>query len=64
VATQIEKQFLERIKGMQTQYSREGLTKPKDKSEFGFGETCGTYQGLILAEQLFLEVVGEEDDRT
>ena len=40
------------------------LATPKDKSEFGYGEACGIYQGLRRAEQLFEDVVGEEDDRT
>lgn len=40
------------------------LATPKDKSAFGYGEASGTYQGLCRAEQLFEEVVGEEDDRT
>lgn len=40
------------------------LATPKDKSAFGYGEASGTYHGLCRAEQLFEEVVGEEDDRT
>ena len=40
------------------------LATPKDKSAFGYGEASGTYQGLCRAEQLFEEVVGEEEDRT
>ena len=39
------------------------LATPKDKSEFGYGEACGIYQGLCRAEQLFEEVVGEDEDR-
>ena len=39
------------------------LATPKDKSAFGYGEASGTYHGLCRAEQLFEEVVGEEDDR-
>jgi hypothetical protein len=39
------------------------LATPKDKSAFGYGEASGTYQGLCRAEQLFEEVVGEEEDR-
>ena len=60
---QIEKTFLERIKVEQAQYSDAALTKPADKTEFGFGQACGLYQGLLRAEQLFKEVVGEEDDK-
>lgn len=40
------------------------LATPKDKSAFGYGEASGTYHGLCRAEQLFEEVVGEEEDRT
>jgi hypothetical protein len=39
------------------------LATPKDKSAFGYGEASGVYQGLCRAEQLFEEVVGEEEDR-
>ena len=38
------------------------LATPKNKTEFGYGEACGIYQGLCRAEQLFDEVVGEEED--
>jgi hypothetical protein len=57
-----EQRFLERIKAKQQEYAHEGLAKPHDKSEFGFGRLTGVYSGLLLAEQLFLEVAGEEDD--
>ena len=40
------------------------LATPKNKSEFGYGEACGIYQGLRRAEQLFEEVVGEAEDET
>ncbi len=40
------------------------LATPKNKSEFGYGEACGIYQGLRRAEQLFDEVVGEDEDET
>ena len=39
------------------------LATPKDKSAFGYGEASGMYHGLCRAEQLFEEVVGEEEDR-
>ena len=40
------------------------LATPKDKSAFGYGEASGHYHGLCRAEQLFDEVVGEEEDET
>jgi hypothetical protein len=40
------------------------LATPKDKSAFGYGEASGTYHGLCRAEQLFEEVIGEDEDRT
>lgn len=55
--------FLERIKDKQAG-CLELLARPKDKSAFGYGEASGILQGLNRAEQLFLEVIGEEDDRT
>ncbi len=64
MASTIEKRFLESIKIMQTEYAREALQKPKDKTEFGFGQASGFYQGLLRAEQLFKEVIGEEIDES
>ena len=59
----ILKKFLQRLKEEQ-----DGcialLATPKDKSEFGYGEACGIYQGLGRAEQLLLDTVGEDEDRT
>ena len=62
--THLEQRFLNRLLEFKTQYANEMLQHPRDKTEFGFGEVCGTYQGLLRAEQLFLELIGEEDDRT
>lgn len=60
---QTEQRFLERIKEEQAGCIQL-LATPKDKTAFGYGEACGTLQGLNRAEQLFLEVIGEEDDGT
>ena len=59
----IEKRFLERLKGHMRDFADESLRTPADRTDFGFGQVCGTYQGLLLAEQLFKEVIGEEDDQ-
>ncbi len=64
VSNKLEQRFLERVKAKQVEYATATLQKPPDKTEFGFGHVCGTYAGLLLAEQLFQEVIGEEDDRT
>lgn len=60
---QTEKIFLERLKRKQAECISL-LETPKDKSAFGYGEASGILQGLKRAEQLFLEVMDEEDDRT
>ena len=57
------KRFLERLKKEQTGCIAL-LATPKDKTAFGYGEASGLYQGLHRAEQLFEEVIGEEEDRT
>ena len=59
----IEQIFIARIKEEQAGCIQL-LATPKDKTAFGYGEASGTLQGLSRAEQLFLEVIGEEDDRT
>lgn len=61
---QFEAKYLERLKSKQIEYATETLRTPKNRTAFGFGEASGTYLGLLLAEQLFEEVVGEDRDRT
>ncbi len=59
----ILKKYLQRLKEEQAGCIAL-LATPKDKSAFGYGEASGTYHGLCRAEQLFDEVVGEDEDRT
>lgn len=59
----IEQIFIARIKEEQAGCIQL-LATPKDKTAFGYGEACGMLQGLNRAEQLFSEVIGEEDDGT
>jgi hypothetical protein len=58
----ILQKYLQRLKEKQVECISL-LATPKDKSAFGYGEASGVYQGLCRAEQLFEEVVGEEEDR-
>ncbi len=59
----ILRKFLQRLKEEQAGCLAL-LATPKDKTAFGYGEACGTLHGLCRAEQLFEEVVGEDEDRT
>ena len=59
----ILKKYLQRLKEEQAGCVAL-LATPKDKSAFGYGEASGTYHGLCRAEQLFEEVVGEDEDGT
>ena len=61
---QILKRFLFALKEEQSKHAINSLTRPPDKTEFGFGHACGIHVGLIRAEQLFAEVIGEEEDGT
>jgi hypothetical protein len=54
--------YLRKLKGMQTEYADAALRRPKDKTDFGYGEACGTYQGLLLAEQLLTQAIEEVAD--
>jgi len=58
------KEFLGRIKRLKVEYAQGALLSPPEKTEFGFGQVCGVYEGLTRAEQLFKEVIGEDEDRT
>jgi hypothetical protein len=63
MAMQIEKRYLERIKKAQVDHAIAAVKTPQDKSAYGFGVVCGTAIGLLLAEQLFEEVIGEDHGR-
>ena len=60
----IEKLFLAKLTEVKAQYAQEALNSPKNKTEFGFGQASGVYHGLLLAEQLFNKMIGEEDDES
>lgn len=63
MSSSIEKNYLKALKDLQAQYAHEVLQSPKIASEFGYGQVSGNYQGLLLAEQLFKETIGEENER-
>jgi hypothetical protein len=61
---QMEPIFLDRLKKRQMEQAIASLKTPTDRTEFGYGQASGVYQGLVIAEQLFEEALGEEHDRT
>ena len=61
--TSTEKRFLSRLKEEQDGCI-DLLATPNNPTEFGYGRASGILYGLRRAEQLFEEVIGEEDDRT
>lgn len=61
--TVILQKFLQRLKEEQAGCI-DLLATPNDKTAFGYGKASGIFNGLRRAEQLFEEVVGEEEDRT
>lgn len=40
-----------------------GLGAPSEKTAFEFGRQCGVNQGLRRAEELYLELLKEQDKR-
>lgn len=62
--SQFEARFLDRLKSTQVEYATETLRTPQNQTAFGFGEASGMYKGLLLAERLFEEVIGDDDDGT
>ena len=59
----VVRRFLEVIKKEQTECIAL-LATPMDKTAFGYGQASGRFLGLHRAEQLFTEVIGDEEDRT
>ena len=55
----VYKRFLDKLREEQMKYL-DALKKPKDKTEFGFGQISGQLQGLSRAEQLFTEILEDE----
>lgn len=60
----IENIFLAKLHEAKVRHSSEALERPKDKTEFGYGQASGVYHGLLLAEQLFNNAIGEEEDES
>lgn len=60
----LPEQFLGKMQELKSQHAAEALApSKKDQSEFGYGQACGLYQGLLIAEQAFnqlLEAVEKE----
>lgn len=58
--------YLNKLKRVQTEYAHAKLAKPSERTEFGYGLASGTYQGLLLAEQLLtqsIEEVANDEDK-
>ena len=58
--------YLRKLKIMQAEYADAALRQPNEKTEFGYGQASGNYQGLLLAEQLLtntIEEVANEPDK-
>jgi len=53
------KRYVEKLKGMQTEFASAALIKPRGKEAFDYGHACGKYEGLLLAEQLLNNVIEE-----
>lgn len=51
--------YLRKLKGMQAEHADAALRRPKNKTDFGYGEVCGVYQGLLHAEQLLTNAIEE-----
>lgn len=51
--------YLRKLKDMQVEMADAALRQPNEKSEFGYGQASGKYQGLLLAEQLLMNVIEE-----
>lgn len=51
--------YLNRLKELRTKFADASLRQPNNKTEFGYGEACGEYKGLLRAEQLLEQVIGE-----
>lgn len=56
--------YLRKLKELQAEFADAKLSKPTERTEFGYGQACGEYQGLKRAEQLLTSVIEEvADDR-
>lgn len=51
--------YLKKLKGLQTEVAVAALTRPRGKESFDYGQACGRYEGLSLAEQLLSSAIEE-----
>lgn len=51
--------YINKLKGMQTEYADAALRRPSDRTAFGYGRASGEYTGLLLAEQLLKQTIEE-----
>ncbi len=59
----LEAKYIQVLKEKQLTVADQSLRTPKEKTGFGYGQISGLYQGLLIAEQLFEELIGEESER-
>ena len=55
--------FLHQIKKTRVEYADQALSNRSSQTLLEIGQMQGIYQGLKIAEELFLKSIGEPDDR-
>ena len=56
--------YVKKLKALQAERAAAALRTPSDKTEFGYGQASGRYQGLLEAEELLAKVIEEIADES
>lgn len=60
----IPEQFLVAMQELKSKFAAEALAPSKrDETEFGYGKACGVYQGLLLAEERFNDILSQVEKK-
>lgn len=56
--------IIDKLKKTQAEWA-DGILRGKGsgRDSYEFGRACGTYQGLLKAEEIINEIIGEPDDK-
>lgn len=55
--------LIQALKAKQAEWALGALSLPADKTEFGYGHAAGVLHGLKMAEQLYLDLLGDRDHK-
>lgn len=56
--------ILTALKAKQAEWAQAAIAAPTDKTEYGYGHAAGVYSGLVMAEQVYLDLLRDRDQKS